>query len=48
MTAPMIPREHSSYSAIYVNKFEGVVHWNGGQILDWYTGQTAGKAASKP
>ena len=20
----------------YVNKFEGVVHWNGEQILDWY------------
>ena len=26
----------------YVNKFEGVVHWNGEQILDWYNGQTAG------
>jgi allantoinase len=32
----------------YVNKFEGVVHWNGEQILDWYTGQTVGKPASKP
>jgi allantoinase len=27
----------------YVNKFEGVLHWNGEQILDWYTGQAAGK-----
>jgi allantoinase len=27
----------------YVNKFEGVLHWNGEQILDWYTGQTASK-----
>jgi allantoinase len=26
----------------YFNKHEGVVHWNGEQILDWYTGQTAG------
>ena len=25
----------------YVNKFEGVVHWNGEQILDWYNGQIA-------
>ena len=35
--------------AIYddVNKFEGVVHWNGEEILDWYVGQTAGKPASK-
>jgi hypothetical protein len=24
-----------------VNKFEGVVHWNGEQILDWYMGQIA-------
>jgi len=23
----------------YVNKHEGVVHWNGEQILDWYRGQ---------
>jgi peptidoglycan/xylan/chitin deacetylase (PgdA/CDA1 family) len=23
----------------YVNKHEGVVHWNGEQILDWYQGQ---------
>ncbi len=27
----------------YVNRFEGVVHWNGEQILDWYRGQTAAK-----
>jgi hypothetical protein len=20
----------------YVNRFEGVLHWNGEQILDWY------------
>src|SRR5712675_1386948 len=25
----------------YVNKFDGVVHWNGEQILDWYRAQTA-------
>src|SRR5713226_2093464 len=25
----------------YVNKFDGVVHWNGEQILDWYNGQMA-------
>ncbi|MGM4903406.1 polysaccharide deacetylase family protein [Tardiphaga sp. 866_E4_N2_1] len=25
----------------YVNKFDGVVHWNGAQILDWYNGQVA-------
>jgi peptidoglycan/xylan/chitin deacetylase (PgdA/CDA1 family) len=25
----------------YVNKFDGVVHWNGEQILDWYRSQTA-------
>jgi peptidoglycan/xylan/chitin deacetylase (PgdA/CDA1 family) len=24
----------------YVNKFEGVLHWNGEQILDWYTSVT--------
>ena len=23
----------------YVNQFEGVVHWNGAQILDWYNTQ---------
>jgi hypothetical protein len=23
----------------YFNKHEGVVHWNGEQILDWYNGQ---------
>ena len=22
----------------YVNRFEGVVHWNGAEILDWYNG----------
>ena len=27
----------------YVNKFDGVVHWNGEQILDWYQEQ-AGNA----
>src|ERR1700742_3621813 len=26
----------------YVNKHEGVVHWNGVQLLDWYQGQAAG------
>jgi allantoinase len=31
----------------YVNKFEGVVHWNGEQILDWYNGQTAVQPGSK-
>jgi hypothetical protein len=25
----------------YVNRFEGVVHWNGEQLLDWYLGQIA-------
>jgi len=25
----------------YVNQFDGVVHWNGEQILDWYRAQTA-------
>jgi hypothetical protein len=30
-----------------VNKFEGVVHWNGEQILDWYNGQTAVQPGSK-
>src|ERR1700694_19527 len=25
----------------YVNKHDGVVHWNGEQILDWYRGQTS-------
>ena len=24
----------------YVNQFDGVVHWNGAQILDWYMAQT--------
>ena len=32
----------------YVNQFEGVVHWNGEQILDWYSAETAGKPAAKP
>src|ERR1700682_2999741 len=31
----------------YVNKFEGVVHWNGEQILDWYNGQNAVQPGSK-
>src|ERR1700736_1515661 len=31
----------------YVNKFEGVVHWNGEQILSWYNGQAAGKGAPR-
>jgi hypothetical protein len=31
----------------YVNKFDGVVHWNGEQILDWYNGQRAGQGGSK-
>ena len=30
----------------YVNKHDGVVHWNGEQILDWYRGQTS-KPGSK-
>jgi len=32
----------------YVNRFEGVLHWNGAEILDWYlaaTGQARMKAA---
>jgi len=24
----------------YVNSFDGVVHWNGVEILDWYRGTT--------
>jgi hypothetical protein len=24
-----------------VNKHEGVVHWNGEQLLGWYQGQTS-------
>jgi hypothetical protein len=31
----------------YVNKFEGVVHWNGEQILDWYNRQAAAQPGSK-
>jgi hypothetical protein len=31
----------------YVNKFEGVVHWNGEQILNWYQGQAAAQPGSK-
>ena len=31
----------------YINRFEGVVHWNGEQILDWYNGQTAAQPGSK-
>ena len=29
----------------YFNKHEGVVHWNGAEILDWYTAQTASHGA---
>jgi len=32
----------------HVNKHDGVLHWNGEQILDWYlkeTGQKVGTAA---
>ena len=25
----------------YVNGFEGVLHWNGAEILDWWTGESA-------
>jgi peptidoglycan/xylan/chitin deacetylase (PgdA/CDA1 family) len=25
----------------YVNRFEGVVHWNGAEILDWYLAESA-------
>src|SRR5260370_1425059 len=32
----------------YVNKFDGVLHWNGEQILDWYKGQIAEQSGSKP
>jgi allantoinase len=31
----------------YVNRFEGVVHWNGEQILDWYNAQIAGQGRAK-
>src|SRR5467141_1405507 len=31
----------------YVNEFEGVVHWNGEQILDWYNGQTPVQPGSR-
>src|SRR5258708_5797181 len=31
----------------YVNKFDGVLHWNGEQILDWYKGQMAEQSGSK-
>jgi hypothetical protein len=26
-----------------VNRFEGVLHWNGAQILDWYRKASAQK-----
>jgi peptidoglycan/xylan/chitin deacetylase (PgdA/CDA1 family) len=29
----------------YVNKFDGVVHWNGEQILAWYNAQVAGQGS---
>ena len=25
----------------YVSRFDGVLHWNGAQILDWYRGIAA-------
>ncbi|WP_202801753.1 polysaccharide deacetylase family protein [Rhodovulum sp. PH10] len=31
----------------YVNRFEGVLHWNGEQILDWYEGLQAPAAAAE-
>jgi peptidoglycan/xylan/chitin deacetylase (PgdA/CDA1 family) len=30
----------------YVNRFEGVLHWNGAEILDWYQSTRAYKAAA--
>jgi peptidoglycan/xylan/chitin deacetylase (PgdA/CDA1 family) len=30
----------------YVNRFEGVLHWNGAEILDWYQSTGARKAAA--
>jgi allantoinase len=30
----------------YVNRFEGVLHWNGAEILDWYNAARARKAAA--
>ena len=30
----------------YVNRFEGVLHWNGAEILDWYQSTRARKAAA--
>jgi allantoinase len=31
----------------YVSKFDGVLHWNGEQILHWYEGQQAEQPGSK-
>jgi len=30
----------------YVNRFDGVLHWNGAEILDWYNAARARKAAA--
>jgi hypothetical protein len=30
----------------YLNKFDGVVHWNGEQIYDWYTSNVPGPGAT--
>jgi hypothetical protein len=27
----------------YVNRFDGVLHWNGAQILDWYRNSSGDK-----
>jgi allantoinase len=32
----------------FVNKHEGVVHWNGEQILHWYQGELARLESNKP
>lgn len=32
----------------YVNRHEGVLHWNGAQILDWYLATTGTKPGAKP
>ena len=29
----------------YVNRFDGVLHWNGAEILDWYLSVTKGTKA---
>ena len=30
----------------YVRKFDGVLHWNGAEILDWYKSAAGNKLAS--